>query len=714
MWGMSADNNKMDTRVADIHQRDSRSATVVAARYALAGAAYLAVYAVLDRISLVHGFQGLGISLWTPAVGFTMAVLLTRGFAFAPLFLVAVVFTDVYVHALPRSVSSIMVTGAIVTLGYSGLVWVLQRALGFDLRQARLRDIVILMVAVPTGIMVISFSYCAALYLMGLLPADQFWNAVGHFWVGDTVGTVIVLPAMMAGFASVKEGRVRFDGSVIDTAAFLLGLAGAFAMIFGPERTNELQFFYLLFLPVMWIAIRVGFVGAALGLLVSQVVLVVIAKFENIHVEDFMAFQMLMLALSATGLLLGAMVTERREAEDRLREQQAELSRMSRYATAGAMGLSVAHQISQPLSTVATYLHAAARLFRSDRSDPIAIVAALEKAEAEAERAREVLERIRDFLSRGRLELTPVDLVRLVSRIAPTARAEAATRGVQIKIEGVSRVTVKADPIQIEQVLLNLITNAVKYTPRQGRVTFSSGPAPDDKMRVVISDTGPGIPPDKLSRIFTPFDRLGAEQSDVQGTGLGLALSKRLMHAMGGSIGVTSDVGRGSTFWVELASTASPLQGASPLKKTHATKHNGALPIEKRTVLYIEDNLSNLTLIEQILEEQPDIELMTAMQGAIGVDLARQHSPDLILLDLHLPDMPGWEVLAQLKGAAETRHIPTIVISADATTRQIDRLMALGASAYLTKPLNVTEFVRVLEETASPANGSTSCQTTSS
>jgi two-component system sensor kinase FixL len=551
MWGMSADNNKMDTRVADIHQRDSRSATVVAARYALAGAAYLAVYAVLDRISLVHGFQGLGISLWTPAVGFTMAVLLTRGFAFAPLFLVAVVFTDVYVHALPRSVSSIMVTGAIVTLGYSGLVWVLQRALGFDLRQARLRDIVILMVAVPTGIMVISFSYCAALYLMGLLPADQFWNAVGHFWVGDTVGTVIVLPAMMAGFASVKEGRVRFDGSVIDTAAFLLGLAGAFAMIFGPERTNELQFFYLLFLPVMWIAIRVGFVGAALGLLATQVMLVVIAKFENIYVEDFMAFQMLMLALSAAGLLLGAMVTERREAEDRLREQQAELSRMSRYATAGAMGLSVAHQISQPLSTVATYLHAAARLFRSDRSDPIAIVAALEKAEAEAERAREVLERIRDFLSRGRLELTPVDLVRLVSRIAPTARAEAATRGVQIKIEGVSGITVKADPIQIEQVLLNLIANAIdsaaERPDNRGVVTVRIARY-ETVASVQVDDNGSGIAPEIAERLLEPF-----ETTKPRGMGLGLPLSRQIIEAHGGRLVWTALEPQGTRFMFELS-----------------------------------------------------------------------------------------------------------------------------------------------------------------
>ena len=406
-------------------------------------------------------------------------------------------------------------------------------------------------------------------------------------------------------------------------------------------------------------------------------------------------------------------VTERQRSEKALREAKEEADRANHAKSEFLSRMS--HELRTPLNAILGF----GQLI--ERQDPTDVQRGRIGHIIGA--GRHLLDLINEVLDISRIEagrlqmsVEPVCVGDALAEALDLMRPLAAERSIELCIPSSPDETshVLADRQRFKQVLLNLITNAVKYTPRQGRVTFSSGPAPDDKMRVVISDTGPGIPPDKLSRIFTPFDRLGAEQSDVQGTGLGLALSKRLMHAMGGSIGVTSDVGRGSTFWVELASTASPLQGASPLKKTHATKHNGALPIEKRTVLYIEDNLSNLTLIEQILEEQPDIELMTAMQGAIGVDLARQHSPDLILLDLHLPDMPGWEVLAQLKGAAETRHIPTIVISADATTRQIDRLMALGASAYLTKPLNVTEFVRVLEETASPANGSTSCQTTSS
>lgn len=319
----------------------------------------------------------------------------------------------------------------------------------------------------------------------------------------------------------------------------------------------------------------------------------------------------------------------------------------------------------------------------------------------------EVLDISRIEAGRMQLSVEPVCIGHALAEAIDLMRPLAAERAIELitpaKIDNQSYVL--ADRQRFKQVLLNLLTNGVKYSPVGGRVAISCAEFGKDKLRVVVSDNGAGIPIEKLSRLFTPFDRLGAEQSDVQGTGLGLALSQRLIQAMGGSIGVESDVNRGSTFWVELPRTASPLEKVSPLKKASALKHPGAVPAQKRTVLYIEDNLSNLTLIEQILEELPDIELMTTMQGKIGVDLARQHLPDLILLDLHLPDIPGWDVLAQLKANDRTRNIPAIVISADATSRQIKRLMSAGARDYLTKPLDVDQFVRVLEQNASPIEG---------
>jgi CheY-like chemotaxis protein/anti-sigma regulatory factor (Ser/Thr protein kinase) len=259
---------------------------------------------------------------------------------------------------------------------------------------------------------------------------------------------------------------------------------------------------------------------------------------------------------------------------------------------------------------------------------------------------------------------------------------------------------VLADRQRLKQVLLNLLSNAVKYTAVKGSVTVSFSESGQDLTRISVRDTGAGISVEKLARLFTPFDRLGAEQSAVEGTGLGLALCQRLIQAMNGSIGVNSALGNGSTFWLDLPQAKSPLQ---TLAVTRASSASEQLAEESRRILYIEDNFSNVTLVDQMLAERPALELMTAMQGRVGLELARQHAPDLILLDLHLPDMPGWQVLAQLKADQLTREIPVVVISADATSPQIKRLLSAGARAYLTKPLDIPEFFRVIDEALSPA-----------
>ena len=257
---------------------------------------------------------------------------------------------------------------------------------------------------------------------------------------------------------------------------------------------------------------------------------------------------------------------------------------------------------------------------------------------------------------------------------------------------------VLADQQRFKQVLLNVLNNAVKYTPVSGRVTVSCQTYGNDKVRIFVKDTGRGIPDEKLNRLFLPFERLGAEESNVEGTGLGLALSQRLMQAMGGSIGVQSKVGEGSNFWLEFPRAKAPSAKRAPQRRTgHTAEKRSASP--DRKVLYIEDNPSNLTLVEQLLEERPEIELLPATEGELGLILAHEHSPDLILLDVHLPDLDGCAVLSRLKASEATRDIPVVVVSADATARQIDRLMTAGASTYLTKPIDVTKFFQVLDKT---------------
>ena len=391
-------------------------------------------------------------------------------------------------------------------------------------------------------------------------------------------------------------------------------------------------------------------------------------------------------------------VTQRQRDERALREAKDEADRANRAKSEFLSRMS--HELRTPLNAILGFGQLLERQNPSEiqRNRLSHIIGA----------GRHLLDLINEVLDISRIEagrlqmsLEPVCLNDALAEAVDLMRPLAAERSIDLSAPAMIAPSsyVHADRQRFKQVLLNLITNAVKYTPIGGKVSLSYNASGENQVRVVLRDTGTGIPEDKLARLFTPFDRLGAEQSEVQGTGLGLALCQRLMQAMGGSIGVHSQVGQGSTFWVQLPAVESPLQAVPSRKKTSASKRGKLASPDKRTILYIEDNLSNLTLIEQILEEAPNIELMTAMQGKIGIDLARQHVPDLVLLDLHLPDLPGWEVLAELKASEETRHIPTIVISADATARQIKELMQSGAAAYLTKPIDVNEFNRVLDET---------------
>jgi signal transduction histidine kinase/CheY-like chemotaxis protein len=304
----------------------------------------------------------------------------------------------------------------------------------------------------------------------------------------------------------------------------------------------------------------------------------------------------------------------------------------------------------------------------------------------------------------GRLALSPepVELLDAVRAAVALVQPLASQRRITLAMEpdGIAGRHVMADRQRLQQILLNLLANAVKYNRDGGEVRLSYEAPASGRLRVLVHDTGPGISPASLSRLFNPFDRLGAEQTGVEGTGLGLALSRRLAETMGGSLDLVSHVGVGSTFWVELPETESPLakhDGASEL----ATEVD--LDRSRGVLLYIEDNVQNVRLLERILARRPGVRLLSAMQGSLGLELAQQHLPDLILLDLNLPDLPGPQVLARLRAHPRTRDIPVAILSADATPGEIRRMLADGAISYMTKPLDVMKLLELVDEILTPA-----------
>jgi CheY-like chemotaxis protein len=255
---------------------------------------------------------------------------------------------------------------------------------------------------------------------------------------------------------------------------------------------------------------------------------------------------------------------------------------------------------------------------------------------------------------------------------------------------------VLADRQRLLQVLLNLLSNATKYNNQTGRVDISVSRTGDDRAKISVSDSGPGIRAQDMERVFEPFDRLGAEHSGVEGTGVGLTLSKHLVERMGGEIVVASAVGFGSTFTVLLSLTEATAEFEPVVpERTEAAVLPGALKI-----LHVEDNLDNLALVEQILGRDREVELIAATLGGLALELARRHRPDVILLDLHLPYMSGMDVLSRLRADPATTEIPVVVVSADATAERIARLDAERVAAYLTKPIDVRELLRVIESLA--------------
>src|SRR6202521_1742993 len=294
------------------------------------------------------------------------------------------------------------------------------------------------------------------------------------------------------------------------------------------------------------------------------------------------------------------------------------------------------------------------------------------------------------------MSLEPISLAEVMNECKDMIEQQALKRGISVAFPQFDMPCfVKADRTRVKQVLINLLSNAIKYNRAHGTVVVQYVTTVPGRIRVCVKDSGEGMSADKLAQLFQPFNRLGQEAGAEEGTGIGLVMTKRLIEMMGGIIGAESTVGAGSMFWIELELTSErpAVGGGAPFAPTDPSVHAGA---ELRTLLYVEDNPANLMLVEDLIARRPDIRLLTALDGITGIEIARAHRPDLILMDINLPGISGIRAPKILAADPTTAHIPVIALSANAMPRDIEKGLEAGFFRYLTKPIKVNEFMQTL------------------
>jgi PAS domain S-box-containing protein len=395
-------------------------------------------------------------------------------------------------------------------------------------------------------------------------------------------------------------------------------------------------------------------------------------------------------------LLIGTDNSERKRVEVQLNSAMV-LAEKANLAKSDFLS-SMSHELRTPLSAILGF----AQLIESGSPSPTAsqkrsVDQILKAGWYLLELINEILDLALIESGKLSLSLEPISLIEVVREVEAMIRPQAQKRDIRITYpEFRLPYFVKADRTRLKQILINLLSNAVKYNKVGGKVSVDFLETSTGRLRICVQDSGEGLTDDKLTQLFQPFNRLGKETGVEEGTGIGLTLSKRLVELMGGTIGVQSTVGKGSMFWIELNLTAEPQSAATAVSAALAR-----LPAEAgrnlRTLLYVEDNPANLMLVEDLIARRPDLRLLSASDGAVGVELARAYLPEVILMDINLPGISGIQALKLLRADAATAHIPVIAVSANAMPHDIKKGLEAGFFSYLTKPIKVNEFMETLE-----------------
>ena len=394
---------------------------------------------------------------------------------------------------------------------------------------------------------------------------------------------------------------------------------------------------------------------------------------------------------------LRAEITERKRVESKLNEAIAVAEKAS-LAKSDFLS-SMSHELRTPLNAILGF----AQLLESGSPPPTpsekrSIEQILKAGWYLLDLINEVLDLALIESGKLPLSLEPISLTEVVRECQVMIGPQAQKRGLTLRFpQGEVPIFVNADRTRVKQVLINLLSNAIKYNKVSGTVDVDYAASTPGRIRVRVKDTGEGLTPNKMTQLFRPFDRLGKETGVEEGTGIGLMVSKQLVELMGGVIGVESTLGKGSVFWIELNVTAEPQTAAGAATLTAVAQAPMQAGAQLRTLLYVEDNPANLMLVEDLIARRPELRLLSAADGIRGVEMARASRPDVILMDINLPGISGFQALEILRADPATAHIPVVALSANAMPRDIEKGLAAGFFRYLTKPIKVNELMDTLD-----------------
>ncbi|HEX5212052.1 MAG TPA: MASE1 domain-containing protein [Pseudolabrys sp.] len=500
--------------------------------FGVVGAVYLAGYLLLDWVSFIEPYAHFGITPWNPGTGLSFVLVLLFGRRTIPFLFIAPLLSDLIQIQPPLPLTIVVVSSVLIGAGYSAaLIFLSRPGLRFDPKLSSMRDLVLLALVAAASAAFVAASYVAVMIAAGFLPVQGFAAASLRYWVGDMIGIMVVAP-----FGLVALTRRRVLRMSMETALQFAAIIGALALVFGYAREQQFQLFYVLFLPIIWMAVRTGSEGVTIGIVVTQVGLIlgVIAFPGKGH--DVTAYQALMLVLATTGLVAGVLVTEHRSTTAQLRQHQDSLAHLARLGSMGELAAAIAHELNQPLMAAGTYTRLVNDTIGSPNADLASVADTAKKAVLQVERAAEVVRRLRALVRLDRSSRAPYSLAQIVNETVALCQPDLDRIGADVRVVLAGDLpAVMVDILQIEQALLNLLRNSIQAIGEtkhsQPTITIEASAADADFVAVAVRDSGPGFPPSLKDHPFLPFSTTKAE-----GLGFGLPLCKSIVEAHGGQL----------------------------------------------------------------------------------------------------------------------------------------------------------------------------------